>query len=253
MRWDKFYAAKFIKGYLKPIKTKNIDMVKFSDLVGFEKQKEQIFQNTYNFINNKGAHHAILWGERGCGKSSFCKAVFCKFYHQNLRVIEIFKDDLAYLSEILDEIRDIKEYKFIIFCDDLSFESNDFSYKFLKPLLEGSIEKAPSNTIIYVTSNRRHLISELKSDNENVLIKDDEIHYSDSVDEKISLCDRFGLWISFYQGNFDDYIKIVKHYFKDIKYDEKKLIGLAKEFAMLRGSRSGRVAKQFFISYKDQI
>ena len=135
----------------------------------------------------------------------------------------------------------------------MSFEAGDLSYKFLKPILEGSIEKAPQNVLIYATSNRRHLISELKSDNEGVRVTGDEIHYSDCVEEKIALSDRFGLWISFYQGNFTEYLKIVDFYFKDYEGDRKELYELAKNYSQSRASRSGRTARQFYLAYKDKF
>uniref|UniRef100_UPI0011E74843 DUF815 domain-containing protein n=2 Tax=Campylobacter TaxID=194 RepID=UPI0011E74843 len=129
----------------------------------------------------------------------------------------------------------------------------DMSYKFLKPVLEGSIEKAPKNVLVYATSNRRHLISELKSDNEGARVGETELHYSDAVEEKIALSDRFGLWLSFYQGSFADYLKIVDFYFKDFVGDKTMLHELAKQYAQLRASRSGRTARQFYLSYKDKI
>lgn len=156
------------------------------------------------------------------------------------------------IPEIIYEIRD-SSFKFIIFCDDLSFETGDRSYKFLKPVLEGSIEKAPKNVLVYATSNRRHLISELKSDNEGTRVCETELHYSDAVEEKIALSDRFGLWLSFYQGSFADYLKIVDFYFKDFVGDRAMLHELAKQYAQLRASRSGRTARQFYLSYKDKI
>ena len=156
------------------------------------------------------------------------------------------------IPEIIYEIRD-SSFKFIIFCDDLSFEAGDMSYKFLKPVLEGSIEKAPKNVLVDATSNRRHLISELKSDNDGARVGETELHYSDAVEEKIALSDRFGLWLSFYQGSFTDYLKIVDFYFKDFVGDRAMLHELAKQYAQLRASRSGRTARQFYLSYKDKI
>lgn len=231
----------------------DVDFVDINSLVGMQKQKEQLLSNTQNFIQGKSANHAILWGARGCGKSSLVKAVFSAFANSGLRLIELKSDELENLTDIIDGIRNLN-YKFIIYCDDLSFESGDRSYKFLKPVLEGSIEKAPSNVIVYATSNRRHLISELKIDNEGTQIGDSgEIHYADAVEEKISLSDRFGLWISFYQGNFDEYLQIVDFYFKDLDVDKQTLHELAKNFSMLRANRSGRTAKQFYLMYKDQF
>ena len=242
------YRRKF--GALKGVI--DVDFTQLEGLIGIEKQKEELVENTQNFLEGKGANHAILWGARGCGKSSLVKAVFTKFYTDGLRLIELKNDELEMIPEIIYEIRD-SSFKFIVFCDDLSFETGDRSYKFLKPVLEGSIEKAPKNVLVYATSNRRHLISELKSDNEGARVGETELHYSDAVEEKIALSDRFGLWLSFYQGSFADYLKIVDFYFKDFVGDRAMLHELAKQYAQLRASRSGRTARQFYLSYKDKI
>ena len=242
------YRRKF--GALKGVI--DVDFTQLEGLIGIEKQKEELVENTQNFLEGKGANHAILWGARGCGKSSLVKAVFTKFYTDGLRLIELKNDELEMIPEIIYEIRD-SSFKFIVFCDDLSFEAGDRSYKFLKPVLEGSIEKAPKNVLVYATSNRRHLISELKSDNEGARVGEMELHYSDAVEEKIALSDRFGLWLSFYQGSFTDYLKIVDFYFKDFVGDRAMLHELAKQYAQLRASRSGRTARQFYLSYKDKI
>lgn len=247
--WKNTFAAKFRTTTKSLRAIRDIDFVDIDLLVGLESQKEALLQNTQNFMYNSTSNHALLWGERGCGKSSLAKAVFTKFYGENLRVIEILKDDLIYIADILDDIRDL-EYKFIIFCDDLSFESGDDSYKHLKPLLDGSIEKSPKNVLLYATSNRRHLVAEYIKDNQNAEISSDEIHYKDAVEERISLSDRFGLTLSFYQGNFDSYLKIVDSYFAGFDGDRARLHEEAKKFAMLRAaSRSGRTAKQFYLAY----
>lgn len=253
MDWSKVRAAIYRKNIdgLKPVF--DIDYVDIDSLIGIDLQKEILLKNTQNFLKNKEANHALLWGERGCGKSSLIKAVFTKFSDLNLRIIEISKDDLSNLAIVVDSIRKEKDYKFIIFCDDLSFEDGDFSYKHLKVVLEGSIEKTPENVLLYATSNRRHFVSEFKKESEGTIILDGEIHYSDAVEEKLSLSDRFGLWISFYQGSFKDYLKIVDSYFEGKDIDREKLHFEAKKFAILRGSRSGRTAKQFFINHKELL
>lgn len=250
--WKRYKAGiwRSKKEFLKPVV--HVDNVNLNDLVGIDKQKQSLMQNTQQFINDKPFNHALLWGSRGMGKSALIKAMLNTFQDDGLRLIEIVKDDLKDLPYIIDEIRE-EEYKFIIFCDDLSFEKGDDSYKGLKPILEGSIEIAPKNVVIYATSNRRHLVTELNSDNENVHVSQKEIHHSDAIEEKISLSDRFGLWISFYQGSFDDYLRIVDSYFKDFKGDKEALHVKAKEFANLRASRSGRCAKQFYNYYKGLI
>lgn len=252
MDWQRYEAAIFRarKEILKPVD--DIDEVYFKDLLGLEKQKELIYQNTLNFIDNKPAHHTLLWGAKGCGKSSLVRAVFCELKHRDLRLVEISKDDLHFLVDIIDDLRK-QSYKFIIFCDDLSFEENDNSYKFLKPLLDGSIEKIPNNILFYASSNRRHLVKENISDNEQVSMINGELHLGDLIEEKLSLSDRFGLWISFYQGSFDEYLRLIDFYFEDFQGDRNELHSKAKEFSHLRASRSARTAKQFYIAFKDIV
>lgn len=250
--WDKTYAAIYRsrKDYLKPII--DLDNISLNDLLGMEEQKNVLYQNTLNFIHNKGANHALLWGTKSTGKSSLIKAIFNEFKDKGLRLVELAKDDLFALVDIIDELRE-QPFKFILFCDDFSFEKNDDSYKFLKPLLEGSIEAPPQNIIIYASSNRRHLLSESMSDNQGVQVAHTELHASDAAEERLSLSDRFGLWLSFYQGNLNEYLKLVDFYFKDIKCDKELLHKKAKEFANLRASRSGRTAKQFYLAFKESI
>ena len=250
MDWQRYEAAIFRSNKQNLKAVEDIDEIYFKDLLGLDRQKEAIYQNTLNFINNKEAHHTLLWGARGCGKSSLVRAVFCELKDRKLRLVEFLKDDLHFLVDIIDELRK-EEYKFIIFCDDLSFEDDDNTYKFLKPLLEGSIEKIPSNVLFYASSNRRHLIKERQADNEQSFFKDEDLHFADSVEEKLSLSDRFGLWISFYNFSFDEYLELVDFYFKDFKIDKKELHAKAREFSMLRASRSPRTARQFYISFKD--
>lgn len=238
------------KAYLKPVA--HIDKITLDSLVGLEDQKETLIQNTKDFIKGKRYNHALLWGSRGTGKSALIKSMLNKYKSKGLRVIQISKSDFDDLPDIVDVIREI-DFKFIIFCDDMSFEKDDYSYKGLKPILEGSIEESPKNVVIYATSNRRHLISEYQADNDGTAVEDGEIHYSDAIEEKISLSDRFGLWISFYQGSYEEYLKIVDSYFKDFTGDWELLHKKAKEFAMLKASRGGRTAKQFFNSYKEGL
>jgi len=235
------------KEILKPVK--HIENISFDDLVGIERQKHALIENTERFLNNLPSNNVLLWGARGTGKSSLIKALLNTYALKGLRVIEIDRDDLDDLIEISDMIRDLS-YKFIIFCDDLSFEEGEKGYKGLKRILEGSIESPPENVKIYATSNRRHLIPEYRTDNEGTKLGDnDEIHYSDSVEEKISLSDRFGLWLSFYHGNQAEYLAVVDSYFKEYKGDREFLHAEALRFAQARASRSGRAAKQFFNSY----
>lgn len=167
-------------------------------------------------------------------------------------MVEFYKEDLSYLPEIVDVLRD-EPYRFILFLDDLTFAESDLSYTYLKSAMEGSIESAPENVRVYATSNRRHLIPERLSDNAGTEIRDGELHYSDSVEEKISLADRFGLWLSFYQGSQDDYLAMVEHYFKAESIDKEAMMAEAKRFAAERASRSGRTARQFYLYYMQRF
>ncbi len=249
--WNNFDAAvwRSIKKELKPIK--NIDEISLENLIGINKQKNLLLENTQRFLNNLPANNALLWGARGTGKSSLIKAIFNYFRKDNLKLIEINRNDLIYLPEIIDDIREL-DFKFIIFCDDFTFEAGDDTYIPLKTILEGSIEAKPKNILLYATSNRRHLIPEFMNDNAGTKISSDEIHYSDAVEEKISLSDRFGLWISFYHGSLEDYLNIIDSYFQDFSGDKKELFEAAKLFAASRASRSGRTAKQFYNWYSQK-
>ena len=246
MDWKTTYAAIYRakKEALKPVKY--LDEITLEDLVGIEKQKEEIVENTQRFLNNLPSNNVLLWGARGTGKSSLIKALLNEYKQEGLRLIEIDRDDLDDLIEIADEIRELP-YKFIIFCDDLSFEEGEKGYKGLKRILEGSIEQTPKNIKIYATSNRRHLITEYQSDNNGTKVgSNGEIHYSDSVEEKISLSDRFGLWLGFYHGNQQEYLNVVDSYFKNYEGNKEELHKLALQFAQRRASKSARTAKQFF-------
>jgi predicted AAA+ superfamily ATPase len=236
------------KQLLKPIR--QIDPVTLDDLMGIDRQKNELAGNTKNFINHKPANNALLWGSRGTGKSSLIKALLNEYHKDGLRMIEVFKTELHNLPDIVDDIRE-RPYRFIIYCDDFSFDVNDDSYIALKTVLEGSIEVAPENVLIYATSNRRHLVPETRQDNNASQMVEGELHYSDAIEEKISLSDRFGLWLSFYQPDQDTYLEMVEHYFKANKKsllykDKAELHRQAVRFATSRASRSGRTAKQFY-------
>ncbi len=246
--WEKTHAAiwRQHKQYLRPVSA--LDPISLDDLVGIEEQKNQLIHNTQRFVSNKPANNALLWGARGTGKSSLIKATLNHFRLNNLRLIEIQKSDLQDLPEIIDDIRNLPQ-KFIIYCDDFSFEENESSYIALKTIIDGSIELPPSNILLYVTSNRRHLMPEYMSDNEGTKIVDGNLHYSDTVEEKISLSDRFGLWLSFYPQDINNFLRIVDSYFPDFSGDRDELHRAAKLFAATRSSRSGRTAKQFYNHY----
>ena len=249
--WNKIIAAVWRqqKGALKPVMS--IDPVSLDILVGIDRQKKELISNTERFIRKEPANNALLWGARGTGKSSLIKAILNEYHKDGLRLVEVFKNDLHNLPEIVDELRDLPQ-RFVIYCDDFSFESNDDSYVALKTVLEGSIELPPENVLLYATSNRRHLMPEFMKDNLDSEIIDGELHYSDAIEEKISLSDRFGLWLSFYQPDQQGYLKIVDSYFPNYSGDREALHEAAKVFAASRASKSGRTAKQFFNYYSNK-
>jgi predicted AAA+ superfamily ATPase len=217
------------------------------DLLCLDRQVAEIMRNTRQFLAGKGANNILLWGSRGTGKSSLVKAVFNALRGQGLRLIEVDKDDLVDLPDILDLIHGRPE-QFVIFCDDLSFDAGESGYKALKAALEGSIHAPPENLLIYATSNRRHLLPEFHHDNQEARTVDGEIHQGESVEEKISLSDRFGLWISFHPFNQEQYLRIVHHWLARLGYEERNhddTDRAALRWALRRGSRSGRTAWQF--------
>ena len=210
-----------------------------------------MLDNTLRFIQCKPANNALLWGARGTGKSSLIKAVFNTYKEQGLRLIEVDKTDLLSLPEIVDDIRELPQ-RFIIYCDDLSFESNETGYKPLKSVLEGSIELPPENVVLYATSNRRNLVPESMQDNLASTHTNGEVHYADAIEEKISLSDRFGLRLSFYSIAQQAYLDIVDSYFSGHSGNRELLHREALQFAAERGARSGRVAKQFFCYFSQR-
>jgi len=246
--WTHTRAAVFRRSTarLKPIA--QIEPVLLDDLINIERQKAALVENTEHFLEGGFANNVLLWGSRGTGKSSLIKALLHAYAVRGLRVVEFYKEDLGYLPEIVDELRS-EPYRFILYLDDLTFGEADLSYTYLKSAMEGSIESAPENVRVYATSNRRHLVPEHHSDNAGTVVRDGELHYGDTVEEKISLADRFGLWLSFYQGNQDDYLAMVEHYFKGIDVDREALLAEAKRFSAERASRSGRTAKQFYLHF----
>ncbi len=247
--WAKTIAATWRarQESLKPVV--DIDLLEMDDLLGIDRQKHLFCENIERFIAGKPNNHALLWGARGTGKSSLVKAALNSYHDQGLRVIEIPKNELHWLIDITDEIRNL-DYRFVIFCDDLSFEEGETSYKELKSTLQGSIEKPPENVLIVATSNRRHLIPEQMKDNEQSEVVNGEIHHSGTTEEKMSLSDRFGLSLSFYPINQDDYFAIVDMLFSNVNVaDLKAFHVLADRFARERGSRNGRIAQQFFNSW----
>ena len=232
--------------YLRPVQ--HTDPIRLDDLLGIDRQKEQLQRNTERFLNGLPANNALLWGARGTGKSSLIKALLNRYFERGLRLIQVDKEDLIDLPEIVDDIRDQPQL-FLVFCDDLSFAAGEPGYKALKSVLEGSVELPPNNVLIYATSNRRHLLPEYMEENQAARRVGDEIHFPEAIEEKISLSDRFGLWLSFYPINQDEYLAIVDHYFAGYRGDRTALHEAAKQFALLRGGRSGRAARQFYNDY----
>lgn len=243
--WNQTKAAVWRpqKAYLRPIR--HLDPISPDDLLGVDRQKQLLLRNTERFLAGKPANNALLWGSRGTGKSSLIKALINRYASSGLRMIEIDKESLHNLPDIVDEIRELPQ-RFIIFCDDLSFEEGEYGYKALKTVLEGSLELPPDNVLIYASSNRRHLVPETMQDNQTVQVVNTELHYGDALEEKISLSDRFGLWLSFYPISQDEYLAIVDHYFRNWSGDQAQLRQEAIRFAHGKGIRSGRTAKQFY-------
>jgi uncharacterized protein len=221
--------------------------ISLDDLHHIEHQKQELVRNTRQFLNGLPANNALLWGPRGTGKSSLVKALLNAYAGDGLRMIEVERHDLIDLPEIVENLHGNRG-RFIVFCDDLSFDDQDNTYRALKVVLDGSILNTPDNIIIYATSNRRHLVPEHLSDNRDARPVDGEIHHSEAVEEKISLSERFGLWLSFHPFNQDSYLDIVNHWLAELGIDSGEDNGVrraALQWAMLHGSRSGRSAYQF--------
>lgn len=254
--WDSSIAFRWRKqggragGMLQPVK--HLSPIALDDLRNIEPQKEQIEQNTRQFVLGRPANNVLLTGARGTGKSSLIKACLNQYADAGLRLIEVDKGDLADLPDIVDLVAGRPE-RFIIFCDDLSFEEGEAGYKALKVALDGSVAAQSDNVLIYATSNRRHLLPERMSDNASYTHTDDgDLHPGETVEEKISLSERFGLWVSFYPFRQDDYLNIVAHWLSHFGCNEEEIgaaRGDALRWALQRGSRSGRVAWQFARDY----
>ncbi|MGP1441310.1 MAG: ATP-binding protein [Anaerovoracaceae bacterium] len=219
--------------------------VRLEDIIGYEKQKMQLTANTEAFINGCGANNVLLYGDAGTGKSTSIKALINEYYDDGLRMIEIYKHQFRYLPAILAKIKN-RNYRFIIYMDDLSFEEFEIEYKYLKAVIEGGLEVKPENVLIYATSNRRHLIRETWSDRSD-MTKDD-IHRSDTMQEKLSLSSRFGLTIGYFNPSREEFYEIVKALASDnqeIQLSEQELLAEADRWEMRHGGKSGRTARQF--------
>ena len=223
----------------------NMDEVVLDDLIGYEYQKQQLIANTESFVAGKKANNVLLFGDSGTGKSTSIKAIVNQYYDSGLRMIEIYKHQFRYLSKIIASIKN-RNYKYIIYMDDLSFEEHEIEYKFLKAVIEGGVETKPDNILIYATSNRRHLIKETWNDRNDQTNTDDR-HHSDTVEEKLSLVHRFGVTISYSKPMQKEYIEIVLGLAKrvGIKMPEDEIVAKAKIWEMEQGGLSGRTAQQF--------
>ncbi len=222
----------------------NMDRVTLDDLVGYELQKQQLIANTESFVRGNQANNVLLYGDRGTGKSTSIKAIVNEYYDRGLRMIEIYKHQFRNLSDIIAGIKN-RNYRFIIYMDDLSFEEHEIEYKFLKAVIEGGVETRPDNILIYATSNRRHLIRESWND-KNDMEHDGDIHRSDTVEEKLSLVDRFGIAINYSRPDKEDFNEIVLELAKKEGLDmtEAELLHEANKWELRHGGRSGRAATQ---------
>lgn len=255
--WSTCYAANWrrhsFSGYLEPVRV--TDTTRLEELLGVEKQIEVMEHNTRQFLAGLPANNALLWGSRGTGKSSIIKALLNVYAPQGLRVIQIEKEDLIYLSEIFSVVED-QPYRFILLCDDLTFEPGELSYKMLKSALDGSVYSPPENVLIYVTSNRRHLLPEYESDHRGGMFVNGELQQSEVMEEKISLSDRFGLWVAFYAFSQDRYLDAVRLAVTREARERNVEIPLTKELEQEaikwshdKSKRCGRTAYQFSKNY----
>ena len=253
--WSASMAFRYRKrssghGVLEPVR--HVAQMALSDLQEIDGQKDKIQRNTLQFVQGLPANNVLLTGARGTGKSSLVKACLNEYASQGLRLIEVDKADLVDLPDIVDVVADRPE-RFIVFCDDLSFEEGEAGYKALKSILDGSVSAAGQNVLIYATSNRRHLLPEYMKDNLSYThTPDGEVHPGEVIEEKISLSERFGLWASFYPFSQDEYLAIVAQWLSSFgvsSVDIERARPQALVWALERGSRSGRVAYQFARDY----
>ena len=251
--WSTCHAANWrrhsFSGYLEPVKV--TDTTTLSELLGVDEQKEIMVNNTRQFLAGLPANNALLWGSRGSGKSSMVKGLLNEFAPKGLRFIQVEKEDLIYLSEIFTAVEN-QPYRFILLCDDLTFEVGELSYKMLKSALDGSVYSAPENVLIYVTSNRRHLLPEYESDHLGGKYVRGELQQSEAMEEKVSLSDRFGIWVAFYAFSQDRYIDAVRLCIEKEARQRKVQIAWTQElereaiqWSHDKSKRCGRTAFQF--------
>ena len=252
--WSASIAFRYRKrggsGRIEPVR--HVAPIRLTDLVEVEPQKQRLLRNTEQFVAGHGANNVLLTGARGTGKSSLIKACLNEFAPQGLRLIEVDKSDLVDLPDIVELVAERAE-RFIVYCDDLSFDEGEPGYKALKSILDGSVTQASDNLLIYATSNRRHLLPEYMSENLSYKhTEDGEVHPGEVVEEKISLSERFGLWVSFYPFTQAEYLAIAAQWLRGFGVDEAAITQARAEclvWALERGSRSGRVAYQFAKDY----
>lgn len=244
------YRRRGGSGALEPVR--HVAPIRLAELVEVEPQKERLVRNTAQFVAGHGANNVLLTGARGTGKSSLIKACLNEFAPSGLRLIEVDKADLTDLPDLVDLVAARPE-RFIVYCDDLSFDEGEPGYKALKSILDGSVAQASDNVLIYATSNRRHLLPEYMKENLSYQhTEDGEVHPGEVVEEKISLSERFGLWVSFYPFTQNEYLAIVAQWLRGFGVDEAAIAAARQEslvWALERGSRSGRVAFQFAKDY----
>lgn len=251
--WQRCLAARWQRegrhGALRPLQVR-LDL-RLHDLLGVDRQRELLGGNTRQFVAGLPANHALLWGARGTGKSSLVRALLAAYAAEGLRLIEIERDHLADLPRVVEQFAGLSQ-RFVLFCDDLSFEAGEGDYRVLKSVLDGSLEQAPDNVLLYATSNRRHLLPEKLSDNLDWQQVEGEVHPSEAVEDKVALSDRFGLWLSFYAFTQPQYLQVVQHWIGVLaaqaglawQWDET-LEKEAIRWATGRGNRNGRCAQQF--------
>jgi predicted AAA+ superfamily ATPase len=238
-----------LNGYFEPLSAD--DDIRLDELLGIDSQKHLLEENTQQFLNGYPANNILLWGSRGTGKSSLIRALLNAYAHQGLRIIQVDKDDLPALPNIFRKIK-LEPYRFIVFCDDLSFEPGEKGYKVLKSALDGSVYAAPKNTLIYVTSNRRYLLPEYTTDNLGAKMVNNEVHHGEGVEEKISLSDRFGLWIAFHVFTQEQYLQVVRQCINTLRRNhgidlpwDAEVEHAAIAWSHEKSKRCGRTALQF--------
>ncbi len=244
------YRKRAGSGRLDPVR--HVASIRLHSLVEVDVQKERLLRNTEQFVSGRAANNVLLTGARGTGKSSLIKACLNEFAPRGLRLIEVDKSELVDLPDIVDLVAERPE-RFIVFCDDLSFDEGEPGYKALKSILDGSVAQASDNVLIYATSNRRHLLPEYMKENLSYThTEDGEVHPGEVIEEKISLSERFGLWVSFYPFTQDEYLAIVAEWLRGFGVGPEAIAAARQEslvWALERGSRSGRVAYQFARDY----